>query len=117
MVERRVHPCAGSVALVASLRKIRRHVIGIRRALKIFQVARDASRGAQREVTVDVAIGALTRWHGVQSGQNKAGCRVVKFCIAPLHRIVAVFARGGEAAMRHRSSRAREIFLVATEAR
>ena len=117
MVERRVHPRAGGMALVASLREIRRHVIRIRRALEIFQVARDASCATQREVAVDVAIGALARRHGVQPGQGKAGCGVVKFRIAPLHRIVAVFARGGKAAMRHGSSRAREVFLVATEAR
>ena len=117
VVECGIRPSAGSVALVAGLREIRSDVVGIRRALEIFQVTSCASGATQREVAVDVAIGALARRHSVQSGQGEAGCGVIKFRIAPLHRIVAVFAGGGEAAMRHRSSRAREIFLVAAEAR
>ena len=38
VVECRIQPGAGAVALLAGLREIRRHVIRIRRALKVIQV-------------------------------------------------------------------------------
>ena len=117
VVEGRIHPGAGSVALVASLRKIRRNVIGIRRALEIFQVTSCASRTGQRVVAVDMAIGALTWRHGVQSGQREAGRGVVELSIAPLHDVVALFARCRKAAVGYRCGRAGEILLVTAEAR
>ena len=74
VIECRIHPVAGVVALVASLREIRRNVIGIRRSLVILEVATDAGRCIQRVVIVDVAVGAGTWRHSVQTGQRKAGC-------------------------------------------
>ncbi len=117
MVERCIRPTASVVALVASLREIRRDVIRVGCALEVLKVAGDAGRAVQRVVVVDVAIGALARRNGVQSGQHEARRRMIELAIAPLHGIVAGFARVWEPVVRHRSGRAGEIFLVATEAR
>ena len=46
VVKRRVRPVGGVVAGIASLREVRRHVIGIRRTLIVREVAADASPGA-----------------------------------------------------------------------
>ena len=68
MVEVRFQPVGSVVALVASLGKVRGHVIGIRRALIVLEVATYASRGVQRVIVVDVAIGAGARRNGVHPG-------------------------------------------------
>ena len=113
MVERRVRPVAGVVALVASLREIRGDVIGIRGALKILKVTSHASCGAQGVIAVDVAIGALARRHGMHSGQREAGRGMIKLSISPLHDVVALLAGCRKAAVGHRSSRTGKVFLVA----
>ncbi len=83
VIKRGVQPCAGAVALLAGLRKIRCDVIGIGRALEVLQVASHASRARQVVVTVDMAIGAGTRWHGMQAGEREAGAVVIKSGIQP----------------------------------
>ena len=83
VIEGCVQPGAGAVALLASLREIRRDVIRIRRALEILQVTGHARRTCQVVVVVDVAIGALARRHGVQSGQLKPGSAVIEDCVQP----------------------------------
>ena len=42
VVELRVGPVAGAMALLASLREVRSRMVGIRRSLEILQVARHA---------------------------------------------------------------------------
>ena len=116
MVKRRVCPVARVVALLASLREIRADVVRIVRALEILQVTAYACRAVQCEVIVNVAIGALTRGHCVRAGQHEPCAGVVELPICPLHRIVAVFARCRETAVRYRCGRAAEIFLVASNA-
>ena len=74
----------------------------VRRALVILQVTSHARGAAQRVVVVEVAIGALPRRHGVQTGQREPGGGVVKFAVGPLHRVMALLARGREAGMGHR---------------
>ena len=60
------------MALIAALREVRRHVIGIRRALVILQVAGDASGAREVVIVVDVAIGALPRRNRVHAGQRES---------------------------------------------
>ena len=117
VVKRCIRPTTSVVALVAGLREIRRDVIRVGCALEVLQVAGDAGGAVQRVVVVDVAIGALARRNGVQSGQHEAGRRMIELGIAPLHRIVTGFACVWEPVVRHRSGRAGEILLVTTEAR
>jgi len=117
VVELRIRPVAGAMALLAGLRETRCDVVGIRRALEVPQVAGHACGAAQGVIIIDVTIRALARRNGVQSGQRKASHRMIELGIAPLHRIVAAFARVREPAMRHRSGRAGEIFLMTAETR
>ena len=65
VIKRSIQPGAGAVALLAGLREIRRHVIGIGRTLEIFQVAGHAGRAVQSVIIVNVAIGAEARRHGM----------------------------------------------------
>ena len=58
----------GGVALIAGLREIGRDVIRVGRALEILQVAGDTRSATQRVIIVDVAIRALARRNGVESG-------------------------------------------------
>jgi hypothetical protein len=118
VVECRVQPGAGAVALLAGLREIRRHVIGIRRALKVIQVAGHARRAGQVVVVIDVAIGALARRHRVQSRQRKPGAVVIEGCVQPGAGAVALLA--GLREIRRdviRIRRALEILQVAGHAR
>ena len=117
VVKRCIQPSAGGMTLLAGLGESRGDVVGIGRALEVFQVAGHARRAVQCVVIVDVAIRALARRNGVQSGQREAGHRMVEPAIAPLHRIVAGFACVRESVMRHRGVRAGEILLVAAETR
>ena len=84
MIETRRLPGRSCVALQAIRREIGSHVIRIPRALKIFEVAGQASRGGQVVVVVDVAIDALTRWHSVPARQQEPCGRVVKFSVEPV---------------------------------
>ena len=63
-----------------------------------------------------MAIGAGAGRHGVQSGQGKAGRRVIELAIRPLRRVVALLARGRESRVRHRRPRVVVVGLMATDA-
>ena len=117
VVKRRVHPVAGVVALLASLGETGGDVVGIARALEIFQVTGHARRAVERVVIADVTIGALPGGHGVHARQSKAGDGVIKRGVGPLHGVVTLFAGGGKAGVWHRRGRAVEILLMASNAR
>ena len=117
MVERRVHPVRGVVALLAGLREVRRDVIGIRRSLVILKVAAHASAAVQVVVTIDVTVGAGAWRDGVQARQDKAGSGVIKLSVGPQHGVVALLTRRREASMRDRRRGIVEVGLVATDAR
>jgi len=67
VVERGVQPGAGAMALVAGLREVAGHVVRIRCALIVLEVAGDAGRTGEVVVVIDVAVGASPRRHRVQS--------------------------------------------------
>jgi len=92
-------------------------VAWVRCALVILQVAGHACGAAQSVVVVEVAIGALPRRHGVQARQRKSGGGVIEFAVGPLHGVVALLARGGEAGVGYWCCGAVVSGLVTTDAR
>ena len=79
VIEGAVHPVDSVVALLASCGEVCPDVVNRRlRVVVVILMATDASCVCDVVVIVDVAIGALTRRHGVLSGQREAGLRVVK---------------------------------------
>jgi hypothetical protein len=84
------------MALRAVLRESRTHVIGIRGALEVFQMAAHASRVGAGQVVVAVHV-ALRALHGrVRSRQRKARGRVIESRTVPRSRGVALLASGRE---------------------
>ena len=69
-------PVGGRMAALTSLRESRLHVIRIRRALVILQVARCARCISNAVVAIDVTLRTLQG--GVRAGQRKTGGGVVK---------------------------------------
>ena len=72
MVEVRIGPRGGVVALLAGLRHVGLHVVGLRGALEILHVAvhADRVRAGQVVIVVDVAIRARSRH--VRAGKREA---------------------------------------------
>jgi len=68
VIKCRVQPRRGVVALIATLREIRRHMVRVRRSLIVFQVTTHAGRSSQIVIVGHVAIGALPWRHGVHPG-------------------------------------------------
>ena len=117
VIERRVAPRRGVVALLAGLRDVRGNVIRSRRALEICEVAADASgvRRGQVVIAIHMALGALQC--GVRAGERESRGRVIESRIAPRRGVVALLAslrdiRGNVI----RSRRALEICEVAADA-
>ena len=71
------------MARITSLGEVPSHVIRVRCALEVGQMAGHASRAIQVVVVIDVAIGTLSRRHRVQAGQGEAGAVVIEGCIQP----------------------------------
>ena len=88
------------MALLARLREICHHVIRICGALVILQVARHAGGIGQVVVVVHVTVGALPRRDSVQSGQWKAGGRVIESGVGPRRRVVTSGAGRGNTRLR-----------------
>ena len=117
VIKRGIEPGARAVALIASRREIRRHVIRIRRSLVVLLVARIARRARQVVVVVDVAIRALPRRHDMHSGQCETSRRVIELSVAPLHRVVTLLTRCRKSRMRDRSCSVVVVVLMAAHAR
>ncbi len=66
------------MAGLACLREAAGHVIGVRRALKVLQVARNASGAGQVVIAVYVAVSALSRRHGMSARQYEIDHRVIE---------------------------------------
>ena len=117
VVEAGAGPRGRVVALLASLRETRLHVIRSSGSLEIFQVAADAGgiRASQIVIPVYVALGALHR--RMSAGQREAGCRVIKRGIHPRSCVVALSTVVRESGLHVvRLCRVREILLVTREA-
>jgi hypothetical protein len=76
VIERRWLPHAGGVAARASMRKICRRMIGIRRALKIGLMARETIRRCAGELIVRVAL--RTHHREMRAGERKLRAVVVE---------------------------------------
>src|SRR5262249_31141560 len=83
VIEGRVVPRSGVVALLAGLRECGLDVIRVGRALEILQVTADAScvRAAQIVIAIYVALPALRG--RVCTGQRKPGGRVIEGRVIP----------------------------------
>lgn len=71
------------MTLLTGLREAALHVVRVCGSLKIFQMARYASRGGQIEVVVDVTIDALAWWNLVSARQLKSRARMIERCSRP----------------------------------
>ena len=92
MVERCRLPGDCGVALLASRGKATRHVIRIRRSLKVFLMARDASCARQDELVVHMAIRAGPGRNRVPPSQRESHRIVIKLRIQPVVHPVALVA-------------------------
>ena len=115
VIERRTRPGTRVMAVLASSREeLRlRRMAGVCAGVVIRLVTADTRGRQRRVVVVDVAIRALTRWHGVRAGQRKTSTRMVKLAMRPEHRIMAACAGRRKSGMGNRSRCASIIFLVA----
>jgi len=105
VVEGGIRPYRRVVAELARGGEPCRCMGGIRRARVVFLVARVAQRAVQRIVVVHMAVGTLPWWHRVRARQREASGGVIKLAVRPLHGVMTLLARGGEAGVRHRRGR------------
>lgn len=94
VIEGSGRPGCRTVAYVALLRKTGRHVIRIRRSLKILQVTVHASRAGEVVIAIRVTLSALDS--GVRSGQRPSGRGVIEGCGIPTGGVVAHLALLGK---------------------
>jgi len=87
------------VAGVACLGEACGYVVRIGRALKVLEVASDASAAREFVVSVYMAVGADPWWDGVQTGQGESCGGVVEIRTRPGNGRVATVARRGEASL------------------
>ena len=97
VIKGRVQPRTRVVALFATLREIRRHVVRICRPLIVLQMTTHAGSSGQVVVVVGMAVRALTRWHCMHPGQGEVRQAVVKRRVRPRSRVVALGAGLGKA--------------------
>jgi len=95
VVEGCVPPRGSVVALLASLRELGLHVIGIGSALEVLKVTRHASRIGQMVIIVDVTGSA--RRFGVCTRQRKSRFRVIELRRNPGCRVMTGLTRLREA--------------------
>ncbi len=101
VIKSRVVPRGRGVALLASRRESRLHVIGRGRAVEVLHMARSAIRRCPHKLTVDVALGA--GYANVPPGEREFRERVViEVGHIPRARVMASLAGGGEARLRMR---------------
>ena len=117
VVEGRIAPGRGGVALLAGLREIRLHVIGVGRALEISQMAAHACRVRRRQVVIAIHVALRALQCRMGACQGKSGGGVIKGRARPRGRGVALLTglrESGSDVIRIRG--ALEIFQVAADA-
>ncbi len=114
VIERCRLPCDRRVALRTIRRKVRGHVVRIRGALEILQVAANAGRARQVVVVVDVTVDALARWHCVSTVKRKSNRVVVEGRVQPAIRSMAIRACCREPGLRVIRIRRRLEFVQVT---
>ena len=92
VIEGGAGPRRGAVALLAGLREARRHVVRIRGALEVFQVAAHARRVRTGQVVVAIHVALRALHAGVRTRQREARSGVVKIRTHPRSRAVALLA-------------------------
>ena len=93
VIELAVGPGGGIVTGIARGREVCTDVIDRRLGVVVVGLmARDTGGSRDVVIAIDVAVGALTRWHRVLARQYPTGLRVIEFAIGPLNGIVAVLA-------------------------
>ena len=80
------------MALIATLREVRRDVVRIRRALVVLEMAGHTGIAGQVVIVIDVAIGALPWRYRVHARQRKISRIVVEGCVRPRGGVVALRA-------------------------
>ena len=83
VIEDSIRPRTRVVALIASLWKAGRDMIGVGSPLIVLQMTRHAGRARQGVVIAHMAVDALTRWNRVQAGQGKPRAVVIEGRICP----------------------------------
>src|SRR5262249_42692670 len=89
-------PARSIMARIAGLREALRNMVGVRRPLKIFEVARNASVRAQGVIVVYVTVRASSRRHCMHASQWEINRVVVEARRRPACRRVAGSTRRGE---------------------
>ena len=115
VIELAIRPLDGVVAVLASGRETRVRYRSFR-IVVVGLVARNAGRVRDVVVVVDVAVGTGSWRNRMRARQRESGLRVIELAIGPLDRVMALFAGGGEAGVRHRSLRIVVVGLVARNA-
>ena len=90
VIERRIAPRRGAMALLAGLREVRLHVIGVRCALEVGQMAAHASRIRAGQVVVVVHMALRTLQRSMCARQREAGGRVIEGRVQPAGCAVAL---------------------------
>ena len=117
VVKRSATPVRGGVALLASLREVRLHVIRIRGSLEVSQVAARARRVSRRQVVVSVYVALYALQGHVRARKRESSRRVVERRIPPGSRGMALLASLREVRLHViRIGRALEILQVAADA-
>lgn len=93
VIENSVSPQHRVMTQLAGGREPNRDMVDRRRRIVVVRlVAADAGGAGNVVIAVDMAIGALTRRHGMRSRQCEAGSGMVEYRIRPQHRVMALLA-------------------------
>ena len=118
VIEVRTRPRGGVMALLTGLRETRTHVVGIGRALEIFQVAADTRRVRAGQVVVPVHVAAAASQRGMSAHERESSRGMVKCRTSPGSGVVALLTGlrepGADVIGTRRSL---EVFQVAADTR